>query len=145
MINKCRRLCRWIIAAAALLMVVIGVVGCGNHRTTSTAEVPAARWPTVAAPKPLMRQPAPPTGPLTTFGDGIYRVGTAAGDITAGLYRSAGPSEGMPCYWARTQDSTGKIDTIITDSSPPGPTTVTITSSDGAFLVSGCAQWSKVG
>jgi hypothetical protein len=144
-ITKSRRRCRWIIAAAALLMVVLGVVGCGHYSTTSTAQVTAARVPKVAAPKPMMRQPAPPTGPLTTFGDGIYRVGTAAGDITAGLYRSAGPTEGMPCYWARTQDPTGKIDTIITDSYPPGPTTVTITSSDGAFVVSGCAPWSKVG
>lgn len=126
-------------------MVVLGVVGCGNHSTTSTAQVTAAPVPKVAAPKPMMRQPAPPPGPLTTFGDGIYRVGTAAGDITAGLYHSAGPTESMPCYWARTHDPTGKIDTIITDSYPPGPTTVTITSSDGAFLASGCAPWSKIG
>jgi hypothetical protein len=77
---------------------------------------------------------------LTSFGDGTYQVGTAAGDVTAGLYRTAGPTEGMPCYWARTKDSTGKADAIIADGYPTGPTTVTIKNSDGAFLASECAQ-----
>ncbi|HVQ98383.1 MAG TPA: hypothetical protein VMS16_06185 [Mycobacterium sp.] len=63
---------------------------------------------------------------MTSFGDGTYQVGTAAGDVTAGLYRTAGPTEGMPCYWARTKDSTGKADALIADGYPTGPTTVTV-------------------
>jgi hypothetical protein len=133
------------VGGAVLLLVVIGVVNGGDNRSTSTAAAPQAHAP--AAPKPALvaRQPAPLTGPLTAFGDGTYRVGTAAGDVTAGLYRTAGPTEGMPCYWARTKDSTGKPDAIIADGYPTEPTIVMIKNSDGAFLASGCAQWSKVG
>jgi hypothetical protein len=124
-----------------LALVVIGVVHGGGN------SVPAPRAHTPAGPKPGLgaRQPASPTGPLTSFGDGTYQVGTAAGDVPAGVYRSAGPTEGMPCYWARTKDPTGKVDAITAEGYPSGPATVTIKNSDGAFVASGCAPWSKVG
>ncbi|MGB9279037.1 MAG: hypothetical protein WCB57_02950 [Pseudonocardiaceae bacterium] len=145
LVNKLRRKWPWIVGGAVLLLVVIGVVnGCGNS-SPSRAAAPQAHAP--AAPKPdlIAQQPVPPTGPLTSFGDGTYQVGTAAGNVPAGSYRTAGPTEGMPCYWARTKDSTGKTDAIIADGYPTGPTTIMIQNSDGAFLASGCAQWSKVG
>lgn len=145
MVNKARRKWPWIVGGAVLLLlVVIDVLnGCDNS-SASRAAAPHAQTP--AAPKPdlIARQPAPPTGPLTSFRDGTYQVGTAAGNVAAGSYRTAGPTEGMPCYWARTKDSTGQAGAIIADGYPTGPTTVMIKSSDGAFLASGCAKWSKV-
>ncbi|MDQ2884393.1 MAG: hypothetical protein M3Y48_25485, partial [Actinomycetota bacterium] len=108
------------------------------------AVAPQAHAP--AAPKPNLgvRQPAHPTGPLTSFGDGTYQVGTAAGEVPAGTYRTLGSTEGMPCYWARTKATTD-TSTIIASGYAPGPATVTIKSSDGAFVTSGCARWIRDG
>jgi hypothetical protein len=147
LVTKPRRTWPWIVAGTVLLLVVIGVVHHGDNSSTSpaTARAPQAHAPAAPPPDLVARQPPPPTGPLTSFGDGTYRVGTAAGDVAAGFYRSTGSTEGMPCYWARAKDTTGQIDTIIADGYPSGPTTVTIKNSDGAFLASGCAPWRKVG
>jgi hypothetical protein len=137
----------WFVGGAVLVIVVIGVV---HNRDRGLAVIaPAATSQAhpsaVARPNMVTRQPARPTGPVTSFGDGNYRVGAAAGDVSPGRYSSTGPTEGMPCYWARTQDPAGKADGVIADGYPPGPTTVTIENADGAFVVSGCGQWSKVG
>ena len=153
MVSKPRRVWLWIVGGAALLALVIGVVHGGRGRFTARTPATAARAhaPANAIPPGGARQPAPaplpapPTGPLTSFEDGTYRVGTAAREVSAGRYRSAGPTEGMPCYWARTKDSTGKVDAIIAQGYPDGPTTVTIKHSDRAFVTSGCARWSKIG
>lgn len=106
---------------------------------------PPAHAPAAPTPGLVARQPTSPTGPLTSFGDGTYPVGTGAGDVAPGFYRSTGTTEGMPCYWARSKDSTGNVDAIIADGYPSGPTTVTIKTSDTAFIASGCAPWHKVG
>jgi hypothetical protein len=144
LVNKPRRKWPWIVSGAVVLLVVIGAVNGGDNSSTSTAAAPQAHAP-AAETRSGHAAADTPTERLTSFGDGTYQVGTAASDVTAGLYRTAGPTEGMPCYWARTKDSTGKADAIIADGYPTGPTTVTIKNSDGAFLASECAQYSKVG
>lgn len=153
MVSKPRRVWLWIVGGAALLALVIGVVHGGRGHFTARAPATAARAHAPAnatapsgarqpAPAPL---PAPPTGPLTSFEDGTYRIGTAAGEVLTGRYRSSGPTEGMPCYWARTKDSTGRASAIIAQGHPDGPATVTIKRSDRAFVASGCARWIRIG
>ncbi|HZD16062.1 MAG: hypothetical protein QOH09_159 [Pseudonocardiales bacterium] len=147
MVNKPRRRWPWIVGAVLLAVVIGVVVHGGDNSSTSptTGTAPPAHAPAAPTPGLVARQATRPTGPLTSFGDGTYQVGTAAGDIAAGSYRSAGSTEGMPCYWARTGDLAGKVDTIIAEGYPSGPTTITIKNSDSAFLASGCAPWNKVG
>jgi hypothetical protein len=145
LVTKSRRMWPWIVTGVALLVVVIGVVHRATSRATVTVIEPPAHAPAAPPLGLVARRPAPPTGPLTSFGDGTYQVGTAPGDVAAGSYRSTGSTEGMSCYWARTKDPTGNVDTIIADGYPSGPTTITIKDSDGAFLASGCAPWNKVG
>jgi hypothetical protein len=84
------------------------------------------------------------SGPVTSFSDGTYLVGT---DIVAGTYHTTGPASygsGL-CYWEREKDTSGNFDSIIANDLGHGPTTVTISSSDGAFKTSGCNTWTKVG
>ncbi|MGH3575083.1 MAG: hypothetical protein ACRDUW_25250, partial [Pseudonocardiaceae bacterium] len=65
------------------------------------------------------------------------------GDVPAGTYHTTGSTEGIPCYWARTKTTTGASDTTIASGYPPGPTT--IKASEGAFVASECARWSRDG
>jgi hypothetical protein len=60
------------------------------------------------------------TGPLTTFSDGSYLVGT---DIVAGTYTSPGPTDSaIPwCYWERAMNDSGAIDSIISNDGGDGP------------------------
>jgi hypothetical protein len=100
--------------------------------TTTTTPLPPAAIP-AAQPEP--------TGPVTSFGAGTYVVRT---DIVPGTYRSAGPAGGLFCNWARLKDTSGEFAAIITNGNSGGPTTVTISNSDGAFETSGCNTWHKV-
>ncbi|MGH3780630.1 MAG: hypothetical protein ACRDRO_08360 [Pseudonocardiaceae bacterium] len=142
-----RRKWPWIVGGTVPPLVVLGLAAGSCGSSTSTAPVAAPQAHAPAAPKPDLvgRQPAHPSGPLTTFEDGTYQVGIAAGDVPAGTYRTTGSTEGMSCYWARTKATTDTPDTVIASGYAPGPATVTIKDSDGAFVTSGCARWTRDG
>jgi hypothetical protein len=91
---------------------------------------------------PAVDAPAPPAGPVTSFGAGTYAVGT---DIVPGTYSSSGPdgSNFAGCYWSRLKDTTGDFESIIANNIGKGQTVVTISASDGAFKTEGCATWHK--
>ena len=80
-------------------------------------------------------QQPPATVQSTTFGDGLYQVGT---DIPAGTYNTAG---GPTCYWATLSDS--NANSILDDHSGPGPQTVTVNTP--WFASNACGTWTKVG
>ena len=86
-------------------------------------------------------RPAPPasTGPVTSFGEGTYRVGE---DIMPGTYRAPGTSGN--CYWERAKDTEGGSDSIISNHWAPGPSVVTISPSDAVFQSQRCGTWQKV-
>ncbi len=79
---------------------------------------------------------SPPSGPLTTFGDGKWEIGV---DIAEGKYKTTGPASGSICY-ADTENDAGKIGQ---QEVAQGPVTMTIKKSDGYFKTSGCAEWKK--
>lgn len=62
------------------------------------------------------------TGPFTSFKDGTFKVGT---DIKAGSYKTNGKSgyDGPSdyCYWQRSSDDSGELDSIIANSVQKGP------------------------
>lgn len=153
------------IAFVIALLVTIGVASSSTPTPTASSAVaapaPAAALPAPLAPAP---QPAPaaampapavapapaapavpaaPAGPATSFGDGTYVVGT---DIAAGTYKTSGPADGGigMCTWERLRDTSGDAAAIITGDLVQGPSTVTISSSDGAFETQGCNTWTKV-
>lgn len=91
---------------------------------------------------PAVDAPAPPAGPVTSFGAGTYAVGT---DIVPGMYSSSGPdgSNFAGCYWARLKDTSGNAEAIIANNIDQGQTVVTVSASDGAFKTQGCSTWHK--
>ena len=120
----------WVVIGILALFIIIGIANSGNSSTsTDTASVPQQQVQEPAAP-------AAPVGPVTTFSDGTYVVGT---DIVAGTYKTAPSGE---CYWARIRGTSDESD-IIANHLASGPTTVTISSSDGAFVSRSCGQWMK--
>lgn len=77
----------------------------------------------------------PPAGPMTTFGNGTYSVGT---DIEPGVYASAGPVDGGVCYWKRSNG-----DGIVANAMSKKPQTVQIDPGDTTFKSSECQEWQK--
>jgi hypothetical protein len=141
-VKKSRRKWPGIVGGAVVLLFVIAIANGGN--TAKSATIPggsSALTNQIAGSAPSA--PAVPSGPLTSFGDGTYAVGT---DILAGTYHTIGQNNTNPlgCYWERDTDTSGNTSSIIANNIGKGPTTVTISASDGAFKTSGCNTWTKV-
>jgi hypothetical protein len=102
--------------------------------TLTTAQTRAAKLPLalrvgiLCAP---LTAPAPEPG---TFGDGIWRVGTA---VQPGTYRTPG---GPSCYWARLSGF-GSTDYVIENGAGAGPQVATIDPGDLGFQSIGCGTW----
>jgi hypothetical protein len=83
---------------------------------------------------------APPPGPKTSFGDGVWIVGS---DVAPGQYRATGPFPDGLCYWALLSDPTG-ADIIENNIVETGQALTALTSGQ-YFESSGCGQWEIVG
>ncbi|MEU3613546.1 hypothetical protein ABZ725_14680 [Streptomyces sp. NPDC006872] len=147
-------------AAGVLLLVGVGIGAAGGEDGSSKTATAKATVTVTATPAELAAdEPAPEVTVTETVtskptkkaepkvatipGDGTFVVGT---DIKAGTYKSAGPADSVipNCYWARLKSTSGDFDDIITNNNASGPTTVTISASDGAFQTTGCKEWKKV-
>lgn len=74
---------------------------------------------------------------------GRLKVGV---DIAPGTYKSAGSTDdGSGCYWERTKDASGSIETVIANENPEGQAVVTIAAGDGFFKTADCQDWKKSG
>lgn len=109
---------------------------------TQAAEVPVTPAPT-PPPAPQPTDPPKPAGPASSMDEGTFVVGT---DIVAGTYKTSGPNGDNPvgCYWERLKDTSGNFESIIANDISKGPTTITISRSDGAFKTTACKTWHKV-
>jgi hypothetical protein len=126
---------RWPYIAAIPLALAVGI-GIGGQRGDPT-QTAASSPPTIAAVQPAPRgtysaAAATPTGPLTSFSDGIYEVGTGPGQIAPGKYRSDNPN-GNGYIWLTKADG-GYGD----DASSKGQILVTIKTTDVRAEVYGC-------
>jgi hypothetical protein len=133
----------FIIALIANLAIIAIIVNSGDPAATATVSTSGhpeeQTLPAPAAPPASL--PALPPGLATTFNEGRFVVGT---DIAPGTYHTAGPSGELDCYWERLKDTNGATDSIIANNLGPGPATVTINTSDGAFQTRWCSTWTKV-
>jgi hypothetical protein len=84
------------------------------------------------------------TGPVTSFGDGTYRVGPGH-DIMPGQYRTNGSGRAgvlESCYWERNVNDSGQLEAIVSNDNFNGPASITVRS--GEYLkVSGGCTWTK--
>jgi hypothetical protein len=140
--KKSRRKWPGVVGGVVALLFVIGIANGGNTAANATAPAGSSAVTNQGA-APAAPAPAAPSGPLTSFGDGTYAVGT---DILAGTYHTTGPNNTNPmgCYWERDTDTSGNMSSIIANNVGKGPATVTISATDGAFKTAGCNTWAKV-
>ncbi|MFH8464181.1 hypothetical protein [Streptomyces sp. NPDC017991] len=73
-------------------------------------------------------------------GDGDFQVGT---DVQPGTYRTTGNADAL-CYWERSKDASGEMDSILANDNVSGTSYVTILKSDKLFKSSGCKDWEAV-
>ncbi|MBQ0847088.1 hypothetical protein J8N05_02475 [Streptomyces sp. BH-SS-21] len=73
-------------------------------------------------------------------GDGDFQVGT---DVQPGTYRTTGNADGL-CYWERSKDASGEMDSILANDNVSGASYVTILKTDKLFKSSGCKDWEAV-
>ena len=85
----------------------------------------------------IIERPMPPTGPVRSFGDGIWIVGK---DIASGTYRSE--NNRLPCTWQRLSSfDSGDHSTIDKGVNQWGSDIVTIKANDKVFTSYDCNQW----
>ena len=126
-----------IVGFAVLVVVVGGLVGTGKFSTDRPAEPERINYnPQLHNPEP---EPAPtaastPAKPATSAGNGTYLVGT---DLQAGRYKTDG-NTASSCYWERTKDASGELDSIIANDSFDGPGYVTVNAGEYVKFSRGC-------
>lgn len=132
---------------AATASPTLGTTPAPTRTRTPTASPTLGTTPTplpMEAPTPVpTSSPAPtpqPTqpGPATSFGGGVYIVGS---DIAPGTYRNSSSAGG--CYWERLSGFGGSLDEVIANSFADYLQVVTIASSDAGFSSQGCGTWSQ--
>jgi hypothetical protein len=87
--------------------------------------------------------PAPTSGPkATTIGPGTWAVGI---DIAPGTYAVTVPTDSSGCYWQRTKNFSGDLNSIIANENVDAGAraTVTIKLTDKGFKSSGCGTWKR--
>lgn len=146
-----------------IVAAVVGVLCIGA--TVAIALMPAAKTtppaaveatttavPTTLAPTTAAATTAPTTaaatkaaGPLTSFKDGTYEIGTTAGMVAPGKYKATVPNDSWNCYWERLRGLSGQFSDIIANGNadPGTPVIVTIAPSDKGFTSNGCGTWTK--
>ncbi|HEX6402348.1 MAG TPA: DUF4190 domain-containing protein [Pseudonocardiaceae bacterium] len=91
-----------IIAFVIQIVILAAMSSAANQVSKDLHNLPAPFPPSAAAPA----QPVQ-SGPLTSFGDGTYAVGK---EVLPGSYKTSGSTiNGLPCYWGRLKDTSGKL------------------------------------
>lgn len=121
---------------------------CGNiHTVQQDYKSAYAQWAVANKPflKPRSSSTVPattaPTGPMTTFGDGTWAVGTVPGKVAPGTYYTTGTGV---CYWERDSDLTGSPNSTLANANIAGPAIVTILPTDAGFKSQSCGTWSPL-
>jgi hypothetical protein len=129
---KKKRVWPYIVAGLFGLMV-IGVV---NADPAPTPATPSRNQTTPPVPFQAAEPvEAAPSGPLTSFSDGTYEVGTGDGQVAPGKYKSPGAST---CYWARLKSNDGSLGDILDNNVGEGQMLLNVKDSDGYVEIRGC-------
>jgi hypothetical protein len=139
-----------------MLTLILAIAGCGSNTGSTTAATSATATPTSwqmptiqpsYAATPGQAVPSGPavddkvSGPLTTFSDGTYEIGTGEGQVPPGKYRSTGPDAGDSdtCYAATLKNNDGAIGDIVDQKVSRGQTLLTVPKSGAHYVdIRGC-------
>lgn len=142
-----RKIWPWVVGGLVLLIVVAGISGNSTAGQASSVTAVAPSAPSVqgggglsVGTRAQAPAPAAPSGPLTTFGNGTWKVGE---DVVPGVYKSAAPqADAVPlCYWDLTDDNGRILDQGVANE---GPSRATL-KAGRTFKSQGCEAWTKVG
>lgn len=116
------------------------IIACANPNGPNAKGIeakPSGQATTATAPS------TPAAGPLTSFGDGQFKVGTKPGQIAPGTYVTVVPANSKNCYWERERSLSGDIDAIIVNGNvkPGSQVFITIEPNDKGFNSHGCGTW----
>lgn len=127
------------LTAALVAPLFALTIACGSPQSASGPQDQAEASPVTAAAV------AAPTGPVTAFADGDYEVGTAAGQVPPGKYKTTAPADGLGCYWARLKGMGGGVEDIRANGNVAAgaPGIVTIAAADKGVTVSGGCTWRR--
>lgn len=115
------------IGVLAILLVMVGVAVWGF-------------WP-----KPKVH--TEPTVPVSIADDGTYTVGTGAGQLTPGTYRTPTPAKAvdpLSCRWTLTSPSGAQTDQFTQDGGPMPDRVVTVAAGQ-TFQTQDCGLWVLAG
>lgn len=86
-----------------------------------------------------------PSGPITVFADGDYEVGSGAGQVPVGKYKTTAPKDGLGCYWARLKGLGGELSDVKANANiaAGAPGIMTIVAADKGIKVSGGCTWQR--
>ncbi|MFF2774900.1 hypothetical protein ACFVU3_08320 [Streptomyces sp. NPDC058052] len=131
-------------AGAVVVVVAIGAaMGGGGDEGTTEAKPSATASSGGKATESGAKAPeskAPEKKAVTIDGDGDFEVGS---DVKPGLYRTTGNEDAL-CYWERSKDATGELDSILANDNVTGTAYVEIKKSDKFFKSTGCSAWEAV-
>lgn len=138
--RKANRIMLSIILAICTFIVgiMIGSSGSDSPSASSTATTTATAWVTKTATASAAAA-APAKASDDTIGEGTFQVGS---DVKAGTYEVTVPSDSDNCYWSRSKDSSGNVDSIIANDNlnPGAHGTVTLKKGE-TFETTGCGTW----
>ncbi|MFD9519417.1 hypothetical protein [Streptomyces sp. NPDC059979] len=123
---------------AVLALMTVGACAAPDGAGEDSGPKPAASAP-AAKGSDAAQKPAEEKKKAAVRGSGTFEVGK---DVQPGTYRSSGNGGG--CYWERSKDSSGEIDSIIANDNVVGASYVTIAATDKIFKSSDCKDWEAV-
>lgn len=129
------------------LSIACGSTGGGSNNGGGTQTDTGGSTAAGAAATKAPSSAAAPAGPFVAFKDGTYEVGTTAGKVKPGTYKTTVPADSSGCYWERLKGMSGGMDDIIAnDNINAGvPGIVAIKASDKGFTTHGCGEWKLSG
>jgi hypothetical protein len=151
--QKKKRLGLWIAGGAtALLLLCCGGIGIAVSQSDDDSDPEATQPPATAAQKtaagtkavpPVTKPATKPTTPAQaaqTVGDGTWLV---PADVKPGTYTTDVPEDSSGCYWQRSKNAEGDLDSILAnDNVEAGAHVVlTIRKTDKSFKTNDCGDW----
>lgn len=131
-----------VLGAIGLLVCLLWLIGfaAATSPTNGSSSYSSPSYYSSAPTWSAQTTPTTRTMPSVTgpFQAGTYLVGE---ELTAGTYRTDG--SGGSCYWERLTNTSGEFEAIITNDIVTGPSTMTVSASDGAVRFSGDCTWTR--